>query len=347
MSSGSEKSPRIVISGWGAVSPAGWSAAALGDAVEAGAPLPSEEIHREGRDRGYHLRTVPKLTEKLPFLRDARLRRASPVGRYCAAAAMEALGEERARAAQEGALRLGIVTTFLNGCVNFSHRFFGEVLEDPALASPILFPETVFNAPSSHLSALLRSTEVNYTLLGDPAQFLGGLEVAARWLLGGEVDGCLVVAGEEHDWLSAEAYQLFDKDAVIAEGAGALYLETSANPGIELRQVTDPELFTNTHPRTDSVRKVREQISAGPENALLVESADGVRGASGAEQNAWADWTGKRLAPRAILGEGMGVSTAWQCVVATEMLSRGACQTAVISACAGDEQASAAVFGNS
>ena len=71
----------------------------------------------------------------------------------------------------------------MSGSVNYSRRFYDETLKDPATASPLVFPETVFNAPASHLAALLGTTAINYTLVGDPGTFLQGIALAADWLL--------------------------------------------------------------------------------------------------------------------------------------------------------------------
>ncbi len=65
----------------------------------------------------------------------------------------------------------------------YSRRFYEEVLRDPATASPLIFPETVFNAPASHLAAFLGTTAINYTLVGDEGTFLAGTR-AGRELAG-------------------------------------------------------------------------------------------------------------------------------------------------------------------
>ena len=70
----------------------------------------------------------------------------------------------------------------MSGCVNYSRRFYDEVLQDPATASPLIFPETVFNAPASHLAGYFASTAMDYTLVGDPCSFLQGTALAADWL---------------------------------------------------------------------------------------------------------------------------------------------------------------------
>ena len=70
------------------------------------------------------------------------------VTELAAAAALEALGDS-ANAVREGRCRLGIVFCVMAGCVNYSRRFYQETLEDPSTASPLIFPETVFNARES------------------------------------------------------------------------------------------------------------------------------------------------------------------------------------------------------
>ena len=86
---------------------------------------------------------------------------------------------------------LGIIVCVLSGCVNYSRRFYDETLKDPGTASPLVFPETVFNAPASHISAFLGSMAVNYTLVGDAGTFLQGLATGANWLIEGKVSECL------------------------------------------------------------------------------------------------------------------------------------------------------------
>src|SRR5206468_7199102 len=168
----------------------------------------------------------------------------SPIGQFAVAAALEAIGSDAHRIA-DGSIRLGIIYCAMAGCVNFSQRFYNETLENPATASPMIFPETVFNAPASHLAALLGTRAMNYTLVGDPGTVLQGLALGAQWLLQDQVDGCVVIGAEEMDRLVAHAARLFDRTAVISEGAGALYLRREASElnAIELESITDSHLF--------------------------------------------------------------------------------------------------------
>lgn len=172
----------------------------------------------DGPDR-YALR-VPA-APPLEFLRHPRLRRTSPISWFAAAAGMEAMA---ARPGTDSA-RLGLVFCVMNACVQYSGRFFSEVLRDPPTASPILFPETVFNAPGSHLAVLCGVSGAVTTLVGDRNVFFSGLEQASAWLQDGLVDACLVVAAEEADWLSAEALSIQSPGKTPGEGAAALLLE--------------------------------------------------------------------------------------------------------------------------
>ncbi len=338
--------PAIEIAGWGAVSPAGWSSAELLAAVENGEPLPAELTEREGRDQKVPALRVPAPTEKLPWLRQPRLRRTSPIARFCVSAGREAIGEERMAAVEAGELRLGVIYALVNGCVNYSQRFFREVLDDPSLASPIVFPETVFNAPASHLSAMLSAHAINYTVVGDSATFLPAMELATDWLRQDLCDGVVVIGGEEFDWLSAEAFQLFHPDAIISEGAGAIYLQKSENPAIELNELTDPVLITNRRPRAQAIARTRAALEL-PDSAdtALFDSRSNHPGLDLAETEAWRDCCAKQFSPRRILGDGMGASTPWQCVAAASWLaSNPSARHTIISAAGTNEQVAAAIF---
>lgn len=317
---------RVLVNGIGAVSPAGWGVAALRDAVAGGQPWPTQTVARPGWKEPMLLRRVPSPSPRPDFLAHARLRRSSAIAQYTVAAAMEALGEEAVRV-QSGAVRLGIVVCVMAGCVAYSRRFYEETLKDPATASPLLFPETVFNAPASHLAALLSATGPSYTLVGDDSTVLQGLALGADWLLTGQVDGCVIVGAEETDWIEADAMRLFQRDSIHGDGAGALYLKTgnkSEGPPAtaELACVTDSFLFTQRQDRATAARRMCAQLPARDRNELLCASAHGHRIHDRAEADAWQDWPGARVAVRKILGEAFSAAAAWQCVLACDALRR-------------------------
>ncbi len=305
----------IAIRGVGAVSPAGWSAEALRRAVFDPAELPVEESRRAPGAPTVHLRRVPKPTAPLPFIRESRLRRTSPIAHFAVSAALEALGPDRLAAVRVGSLRVAVISTIMNGCVNFSRRFYSEVLADPRTASPLIFPETVFNAPSSHLSALIGSTAANYTMVGDGAQFAAAFDLADQWLEADEADGCLIVGAEEFDWLSAEGAALLDRRLIVSEGAAAVYLERHA--GESPVRIDGPHLVTGKAGRFQMAKAVSESLAdhaADRSGALF----DGLTGSTSdrPERTAFQAWSGPRWSPKTVLGDGLGAAAGWQIVAA-------------------------------
>jgi hypothetical protein len=272
------------------------------------------------------------------------LRRTSPIAHYAVAAALEAIGQE-AKSYANGQ-RLGIIYCAMTGCVKYSQRFYDEALKDPGTASPLIFPETVFNAPASHLGALLGATAISYTLVGDPGTFLQGLVLAADWLLSERVDGCVVIGAEELDWLVAESFCLFGRRATISEGAGALYLtrEPHTKPAVELNAVTKPEVFTHRKSRRAAALHVRKTVHENGADALLCDSRLGVPYLDSEEEVAWADWKSSRLSPKIICGEAFMASAAWQCVAAADAIAQDSVSSAIVSIVGINEQVIAARF---
>src|SRR5438105_5835115 len=268
---------RVFIRGTGAVSPAGWGVNALFEAVRQNEAVPLKELKRPGWNDPLLVRHVPMPSQRPAFLHHPRLRRTSAITQYGVSAAFEALGEEAKRFCQSS-LRLGIVFCVMTGCVNYSRRYYDEVLRDPATASPLVFPEAVFNAPSSHLAAVLGTTQINYTLVGDPGTFLQGIALAADWLLSEEVDGCLVVGAEEFEWLSVDACRLLTPTMILGDGAGAVYLscEEPSKAAIELTLVTDSQLFFSRQERLKAAKKVQVELAAAPAAELLCDGLQGI-----------------------------------------------------------------------
>jgi len=291
------------------------------------------------------VRAVPAPAQRPDFLTHPRLRRAGALTQLAVAAALEALGEDSA-AVQANSLRLRIVVCLMPGCVTYSRRFYEEVLQNPETASPLLFPETVFNAPASHLAAYLNTSEASYTLVGDDTSFLQGLALAANWLLDGQADGCLVTAAEEMDWIVADAVQLFTRRVAQASGAGALYLRADGRgePGVAIACITDAFSFTSRTGRAPAVRAMRAQLTPFTRTELLCLGIQGLARADREELAAWHDWPDNRLTPKRILGEAFTASAAWQCVAACDKVQRREFEAANVSVVGAIQQTVGARF---
>lgn len=321
---------KIAIAGWGAVSPAGWDCAGLMKAALGGDDMLAVSPERT-------LSVPPPPDGRMP--RSPRLRRASPISRFLIAAALDAMGDERVQALKSGDTRLDIIVNVLNGSTSYCARFFSEVLNDPSMASPIIFPETVFNAPASHLAAVLGSTGLNETIVGDSAQFVASLEAGIRRLTDRDCDGCLIVAAEEQHWVSSRGRKLYDRDVVTSEGSAAVYLEKSPAPEIELAAVTDP-FFPGggKGDRETAIRKARAQLGNASPEAVLIDGCHQFGPTSDGEKAAWSDWPGRRIHLKQILGDSMAASSAWSVVAGCEMLANHQAGECVISAVGGNQQ---------
>jgi hypothetical protein len=324
----------IFVHGIGAVTPAGWGVAALREVVGRGTPLPVEWLARPGWGKKLTARCVPASTERPAFLAHPRLRRAGAMSQHSIASALEAVGAD-ATPVQAGRLRLGIIVCTMVGSVGYSRRFYEEVLREPGMASPLIFPETVFNAPASHLAAYLNSSGINYSLVGDEGTFLQALALAADWLDQDQVDGCVVVGAEELDWVVADAVRLFQRSAVYAGGAGALYLKKTPS-ATRLAEITDSFPYTEKQNRRTAALNVRRQLGDGAPDELLCDSET--------DRSVWHDWPGRRLTPKTILGEAFNALAAWQCVLACDAIREKQFLRACASIVGTNQQAIAARF---
>jgi hypothetical protein len=326
---------RIFLHGSGAVSPAGWGVPALRQALADGQPLPVHAIDRPGWENPLRVRMVPAPNERPAFMAHPRLRRSGAMTQHSVAAALEALANDLPEI-QTAQLRLGIIVCMMAGGVTYSRRFYEEVLRDPAVASPLIFPETVFNAPASHLAAFLGTKMINYTLVGDDATFLQALALGADWLADGRVDGCIVLGTEEVDWIVADALRLFQRGNFYAGGAGAIYLKKAASP-VELAMVTDAFLYTQEQTYQNAARQMRAQFGDGASDELLFDSQP-------PERTVWDHWKGRRLYLKPILGDAFSASTAWQCVAAHDALLGNDVVAANVSIVGANQQAIGARF---
>ncbi len=334
----------IYLCGLGAVSPAGWGAELLSDVLEKNVPLPASDLPRASRNKSVRTRVVPPPAARPAFLTHPRLRRTSPITHHAAAAALEALSPIEQKLKPSAAL--GLICCFQSGCVQYSCRFFEETLKDPATASPLAFPETVFAAPTSHIAALVKNVTLASSLIGDPASFLQGMATAADWLIRRKVDVCLLVGAEESHWLLANALWHFQHSAVFTSGAGALCL--SADPrlsaGVRLEAITNAHTYRSAVNRRLAAQHMRAELPPGNERELLVDGLDSNPMTDAAERDAWRDWPGARLSPKKILGEGLMASAAWHCVAACHAVAQRRSPAADVSLVGSNLQAIGARF---
>ncbi len=241
----------------------------------------------------------------------------------------------------EVACRTAIIFAASDGGVVYTRRFYEAVVKQGAnVASPLLFPETVYNAPASHLAAVLGIQGMTYTLVGDATVGLAALKYAEQLLASSELDHCLVVGGEEIDWVLCEAYRESRlAGATLAEGAAALVV--SREGPWELRRIHAGVPFFNRAGAGEAISRVLAELESEPES--VVASANGTW--IDAAEAAAIEREFPRAAvlrPKQALGEAVGAGALMQCIVA--MLSLAGRGEAVVSCLGFNQQASGAVI---
>jgi 3-oxoacyl-(acyl-carrier-protein) synthase len=332
----------LAIAGMGWVTPLGigvdsvWKR--LLDGHEASATTVSEQFG----SRSYSAFRVP--ASALAPLAHARLRRASVISRFAAVAASDALRSAGVNLGSQNGQRIALIFAISNGGVIYTKRFYRDVVETGAQsASPLLFPETVFNAPASHLAAILGVTGATYTLVGDGAVGLLAIKMAEDLMANEALDHCLVVGTEEVDWLLCDAYRRwrllrleppiepFSKQSrgmILSEGAGAILL------GRIVRHSADeagdgPITIESTHPgayfakRAEAGKILKAILSELSQTKIdvVISSANGTF-VDQAECEALGQtvpdaivYTGKPA-----LGESVGAAGVWQVILGAQAL---------------------------
>jgi 3-oxoacyl-(acyl-carrier-protein) synthase len=315
----------LSIAGMSWVTPLGSSVDEVWQQLVAGETAPVEILENEKNGARYLVRRVPSST---PFPSHPRLRRASAISRFAAAAGLTAL--RQAKQPLPPLDRIALVFAVSNGGVIYTRRFYADIVKSGAQsASPLLFPETVFNAPASHLAAILGISGASYTVVGDGAVGILALKLAEDLIASSDLDACLVVAAEEIDPLVCEAYRQWrflrdpkkpetGRGMIMSEGAGAVLLKRS-NGGSEIDQIVPGANFfrrSEASARLGSVvARLENEIGfcIGSANGTFIDRAE--RAAVGDEIPLYS--------PKIALGESVGASVFWQLITAAKALETG------------------------
>src|SRR5438046_1669620 len=281
----------LAIAGMGWVTPLGGGIDSVWDQLLHGHEASATTISEQFGDRSYSVFRVPESV--MAGFAHPRLRRASVISRFAAAAGLDALRAAGLEPGSHNGERTALIFAISNGGVIYTKRFYSNIVESGAQsASPLLFPETVFNAPASHLAAILGITGATYTLVGDGAVGTLALKMAEDLMTSDALDYCLVVGAEEADWLLCDAYRKWrllrsappvepfqhpPRGMIVSEGAGAILLSleglAAASP-ISIEKIASGTNFRKQHEAAAGIEAVFSELCATPPD-LVVASANG------------------------------------------------------------------------
>jgi 3-oxoacyl-(acyl-carrier-protein) synthase len=320
----------LFIQGVGTVSPLGPNAATTWAQLVAGNEAPRKPSRNGVANREYYYVPVP---EKfiVEASRQPRLRRSGTLSLMGVAAAYDALADAGIEFGAKLEAQCAVIYAICSGGVQYTRRFYHElVTQGTNSASPMLFPETVYNAPASHLAALLKLDGQSYTLVGDSSVGLSALHFATQLLANQhELELCVVVGTEEADWVLSDAFnawrmatresdfEVFGKaeGTIFGEGAAAVVLGRKGGVPL-LRSEPGLSFFS----RRDALTAARQALATAIQTAspdCLISSANGTF-VDRIEERLFSQLLPKTLvySYKPALGEALGASALFQTVFA-------------------------------
>jgi hypothetical protein len=214
------------------------------------------------------------------------------------------------------------------GALVYTRRFFDGILaQGRKMASPALFPETVFNSPGSHVAATLKLNGAAAALVGDETAWIGAIQTAAIWLKQGRVRQVLVLGAEEFDPILLDAYRHArwlglagepgPHDFIPGEGAAALLLRT-ARPDDRTLITETRDGFIYRNPR--EAQAAAEKLFATLDSNMPVVRTASRTWLASLEEKMCAGRTACAGHPP-YLGEAFTASAGWNTIRALGMLS--------------------------
>ena len=319
----------LAIAGMGWVTPLGRGINEVWNRLLRGDEAVAQPISTPESPKNHRCFQIP--TEALQNLPPRpRLRRASAISRFAAAAGLDAIADATLKIDMS---RLALVLAVSNGGVTYTKRFYHGIVESGAQsASPLLFPETVFNAPASHLAAILGIEGESYTIVGDGAVGILALKMASDLLETSDLESCLVVAAEEADWILCDAYHKWrlirsdppvepfcdpPRGTILSEGAGAVLLAREGT--VKIDAISAGGNYYRRAAAAEILNRILTEL--GCVAPWIVSSANGtfVDLAERAAINTQTP-TAFLYAPKAALGESIGASALWQVISAARAL---------------------------
>jgi len=291
----------LAVIGQGAVSPAGVGADAL--LHRKPVPAPVAPLGQPGQPWPV-LRVDLKDPAFARWQREPRLRRASSITFFLVEAAEQAL----AGAGPAERAETGLIVAFSAGCIAYSRRFFEDIVTQ-GMASPALFPETVFNSPASHVASVLGLNGAAYALAGDETAWVAALITASVWLRQERVRQVLILGADEFDPIVLDAYR--SARWLRRQNPSPGFLASEGAAGILVRRAGPQDAHRIIAARDGLIYRTKKEAAAAAER-LLGESDPALPCYPSARHN----WLGLPY-----LGEAFTASAAWHTLRALACLS--------------------------
>lgn len=284
---------------------------------------------------------IPVPTAPLNALtRAPRIRRSSVISLFSIGAAFAAMEQAGLTAGKlDDPARTAVIFAICSGGVHYTRRFYEKVAAEGASgASPLLFPETVYNAPASHLSSMLGIDGASYTIVGDGSVGLDALQFAEELLATTpELEQCIVVGSEECDWILWEGYRTWrlvasapcveygsNRGMFLAEGASAVVVGRATGAAGEVTVKVATHSYEQQNDASAALQRALTALPNPAEATWVVGSGNGtwVDRAEASALDAAGVCNAPRFFPRCQLGDALGAAALTQVILGTLALQR-------------------------
>jgi 3-oxoacyl-(acyl-carrier-protein) synthase len=155
-----------------------------------------------------------------------KFRRAADVSRYALAAIKLAISDAGLDSA--GGEDSAVITAVTHAAMNYTQDYHKSLLTGGVDdISPILFSDSVLNAPAGNASICFDIRGAVHTVIGGTAASIKATMMACRLIHEDGINRAVVVSAEELNELSFHCRRRFGESA-MSEGAGALFIEDNS-----------------------------------------------------------------------------------------------------------------------
>ncbi len=264
------------------------------------------------------------------YIADSRFRRAADISRYTMLAVK--LAADDANISPSNGKDMGITVGLTHGALNYTQSYHRLLITEGAeSASPILFSDSVLNAPAGNTSICFGVHGPVHTIIGGKTISTKVIMLAAQMLTTGVIDKSIAVCAEELNELSFFCYLRLGLNA-MSEGAGAILLEDEDtlkgdDPYCYLSGISSR--FNPSNPQT----ALREAIEESLEIAHLKgKDIDLIVTDSSIPDIQGLDLSNKPLGSITHLtGEAFSVSSMWNVILSALIIRHGKVPASVIN----------------
>ncbi len=160
------------------------------------------------------------------YIPDTKFRRATEISKFTMSAAKMAMDD--AQVDSPNIKNLGLVVGLTHGALNYTQSYHELlVTEGPESASPILFSDSILNAPAGNTSICLGIHGPVHTLIGGSVTTIRAIMLAVQLLATKKMEKSVIASAEELNKFSLYCYYRLGINT-LSEGAGALLIEPEA-----------------------------------------------------------------------------------------------------------------------